>query len=52
MHMFTFGGLTLSSTDHMSLGWFLKFEAGRGMVGACGPTGQTRAVLVTFTLQG
>ena len=23
MHMFTFGGLTLSSADHMSLGWFL-----------------------------
>ena len=23
MHVFTFGGLTLSSADHMLLGWFL-----------------------------
>ena len=52
MHMFTFGGLTLSSADHMSLGWFLQFEAGRGKVGAWGPTGLLRAVLVRSTLQG
>ena len=39
MHMFTFGGLTFSSADHMSLGWFLLSEAGRGKVGAWGPTG-------------
>ena len=52
MHMFTFGSLTLSSADHMSLGWFLYFEAGRGNVGAWGPTGLLRAVLVRSTLQG
>ena len=51
-NMFTFGGLTLSSADHMSLGWFLLFEAGRGMVGAWSPTGLLRAVLVRSTLQG
>ena len=44
MHMFTFGGLTLSSADHMMVG--------RGMVGAWGPTGPIRAVLVRSTLQG
>ena len=52
MHMFTFGGLTLSSADHMSLGWFLLFEAGRRKIGAWGPTGLLCAVLVKSTLQG
>ena len=46
MHMFTFGGLTMSSADHMS------FEAGRGKIGAWSPTGLLRAVLVRSTLQG
>ena len=52
MHMFTFGGLTLSLADHMSLGWFLLFEAGRGKVGVWGPTGFLRTVLVRSILQG
>ena len=52
MQMFTFGGLTLSSADHMSLGWFLLFEAGRGKVGVWGPTGFLRTVLVMSILQG
>ena len=34
----------LSSADHMMVG--------RGRVGACGPTGDTCAVLVRSTLQG
>jgi len=50
MYMFTFGGLMWSSADHMSLGWFLLSEAGRGKVGAWGLTGLLRAVLVRSTL--
>ena len=45
----TFGGLMLSSADHMSLG---LVPVVRGEVGAWGPTGLLRAVLVRSTLQG
>ena len=50
MHMFTFSGLTLSSADHMMVGRFCSLKQGGGMVGACGPTGLMRAVLVRSTL--
>ena len=28
MHMFTFGGLTLSSADYMKVGWFCSLRQG------------------------
>ena len=33
MHMFTFGGLTLSSADYMKVGWFCSSRrGGEGLV--------------------
>ena len=33
MHMFTFGGLTLSSADYMKVGWFCSSrQGGEGLV--------------------
>ena len=52
MHVFTFGGLTLSSADHMMVGRSCSSRPGRGRVGACGPMGLIRAVLVRFTFKG
>ena len=52
MHMFTFGGLTLSSADYMQVGRLCSSRQGGEMVGMYSPTGQMRAVLVRSTLKG
>ena len=52
MHVFTFGGLTLSSADHMMVGRSCSSRRGGKIVGACGPMGLMHAMLVRSTLQG
>ena len=52
MHVFTFGGLSLSSADYTLVGRSCSSRREEEMVGACGPTGLMRAVLVRSTLQG
>ena len=52
MHVFTFGGLSLSSADYTLVGRSCSSRRGGEMVGLYCPTGQIRAVLVRSTLQG
>ena len=52
MHMFIFGGLSLSTADYMKVGRFCSSRQGGKGWCVCGPTGLMRAVLIRSTLQG